>query len=109
MHGAGNDFMVARWPDETSLPDAETVRHWADRRAGIGFDQLLLVRAAREPGLAAFYHVFNADGAEVQQCGKRRSLYRPLPDAGRNRGLVDAGAAAPARWRRGSRLAVKSA
>ena len=69
MHGAGNDFMVARWPDEISLPDADTVRRWADRRAGVGFDQLLLVRAARRPELAAFYHVFNADGAEVQQCG----------------------------------------
>ena len=69
MHGAGNDFMVARWPDEMSLPDAATVRRWADRRAGVGFDQLLLVRAARKPGLAAFYQVFNADGVEVQQCG----------------------------------------
>lgn len=69
MHGAGNDFMVARWPEERSLPDAETVRRWADRRAGVGFDQLLLVRATEHPDLAAFYHVFNADGAEVQQCG----------------------------------------
>ena len=69
MHGAGNDFMVARWPDGTSLPDAETVRRWADRRAGVGFDQLLVVRTSGRPNLAAFYHIFNADGAEVQQCG----------------------------------------
>ena len=69
MHGAGNDFMVARWPEEMNLPNADTVRHWADRRAGVGFDQLLLVRATGRPELAAFYHIFNADGAEVQQCG----------------------------------------
>lgn len=69
MHGAGNDFMVARWPEERGLPDADTVRRWADRRAGVGFDQLLLVRAPEHPDLAAFYHVFNADGVEVQQCG----------------------------------------
>ena len=69
MHGAGNDFMVARWPEERNLPDADTVRRWADRRAGVGFDQLLLVRGSEHPDLAAFYHVFNADGAEVQQCG----------------------------------------
>ena len=69
MHGAGNDFMVARWPEERNLPDADTVRRWADRRAGVGFDQLLLVRASQHPNLAAFYHVFNADGVEVQQCG----------------------------------------
>ncbi len=69
MHGAGNDFMVARWPDGVNLPAADTVRRWADRRSGVGFDQLLLVRPAPSPGLHAFYHVFNADGAEVQQCG----------------------------------------
>ena len=69
MHGAGNDFMVARWPEKRGLPDADTVRRWADRRAGVGFDQLLLVRATEHPDLAAFYHVFNADGVEVQQCG----------------------------------------
>ena len=69
MHGAGNDFMVAHWPDEMSLPDVATVRRWADRRSGVGFDQLLLVRPTPSSGPAAFYHVFNADGAEVQQCG----------------------------------------
>lgn len=69
MHGAGNDFMVARWSEGMNLPEADTVRRWADRRAGVGFDQLLLVRASGRPELAAFYHVFNADGVEVQQCG----------------------------------------
>ena len=69
MHGAGNDFMVVRWPDEMSLPDTATVRRWADRRSGVGFDQLLLVRLAPSSGLDAFYHVLNADGAEVEQCG----------------------------------------
>ncbi len=69
MHGAGNDFMVVRWPNGLSLPDAGTVRRWADRREGVGFDQLLLVQATEKPGLAAFYHVFNADGSQVRQCG----------------------------------------
>ena len=69
MQGAGNDFMVARWPDGRDLPDAETVRQWADRRQGVGFDQLLLLRAAQQREQAASYHVFNAAGGEVQQCG----------------------------------------
>ena len=69
MHGTGNDFMVVRWPHGVTLPDNSTVRRWADRRTGVGFDQLLLVRQSEELELAAFYHVFNADGAEVQQCG----------------------------------------
>ena len=69
MHGAGNDFMVVSWPDGLGLPDAGTVRRWADRREGVGFDQLLLVQATEEHGLTAFYQVFNADGTQVEQCG----------------------------------------
>ena len=69
MHGASNDFMVARWPDGKDLPDVGTVRRWANRRDGVGFDQLLLVRDSQHPDSEAFYHVFNADGIEVQQCG----------------------------------------
>ena len=68
MQGVGNDFMVARWPDGRELPDGDTVRRWADRRCGVGFDQLLLLQPAERP-LAAFYHVFNADGSQVEQCG----------------------------------------
>ena len=89
MHGAGNDFMVARWPEERSLPDADAVRRWADRRAGVGFDQLLLVRGSEHPDLAAFYHVFNADGAEVQQCGNGvRCIARYLVPGGAGDSLM---------------------
>ncbi len=89
MHGAGNDFMVARWPERTSLPEAATVREWADRRAGVGFDQLLLVRPARSPEAAAFYHVFNADGSEVQQCGNGvRCIARFLSKSERDETLL---------------------
>jgi diaminopimelate epimerase len=69
MHGLGNDFMVVRWPGSTPLPDAALVRRWADRRVGVGFDQLLLLEAAVPPGADAAYRVFNADGGEVEQCG----------------------------------------
>ena len=69
MHGAGNDFMVVRWPDGVDLPDADTVRGWADRRRGVGFDQLMILQTARQPELAAFYRVFNADGSEGEQSG----------------------------------------
>jgi len=69
MHGAGNDFMVVRWPDGVDLPDEEVVRGWADRRRGVGFDQLLVLETPERPGLAAFYRIFNSDGSEVEQCG----------------------------------------
>ena len=69
MHGAGNDFMVVRWPKGVDLPDGEMVRGWSDRRRGVGFDQLLILEEAEQPGLAAFYRIFNSDGSEVEQCG----------------------------------------
>jgi diaminopimelate epimerase len=68
MHGLGNDFVVldAR---ETSLPamTATMARALADRRTGIGCDQLILL----EPSEACDFRmrIFNSDGSEVGACG----------------------------------------
>jgi diaminopimelate epimerase len=70
MNGLGNDFMVVEWPADHIPPGRDLVRRWADRRRGVGFDQLLLVDASRAPTAgAASYRIFNADGGEVEQCG----------------------------------------
>ena len=67
MHGLGNDFMLINAFEREFTPSAELVRKWADRRTGVGFDQLLVVEACAAGDLA--FRVFNADGSEVQQCG----------------------------------------
>jgi diaminopimelate epimerase len=69
MAGAGNDFVVIDARESAFAPDDALVRQLADRRAGIGCDQLLVI--GRDPeGEAAFaYRVWNADGGEVEQCG----------------------------------------
>lgn len=70
MHGLGNDFMVVDWPADAPAPDAGLVRRWADRRLGVGFDQLLLVTlTADADAREAAYRIFNRDGGEVEQCG----------------------------------------
>ena len=69
MHGLGNDFMVVDAIAHPFAPDAARVRALADRRTGVGFDQLLLVEAAPDGGVDFGYRVFNADGREVAQCG----------------------------------------
>ena len=69
MHGVGNDFVVFDAPVPDSLIDPPRLRALADRRTGIGFDQALLLEAPRQADSAARYRVFNADGAEVEQCG----------------------------------------
>lgn len=69
MHGLGNDFIVF---DATARPLALTpahVRHIADRHFGVGCDQVLLVEASDRADIDFRYRIFNADGAEVEQCG----------------------------------------
>ncbi|HJU06895.1 MAG TPA: diaminopimelate epimerase [Rhodanobacteraceae bacterium] len=68
MHGLGNDFVVL---DARSAPlslSVEQVRAMADRRTGVGFDQLLIVEPARD-GADFAYSIRNADGSSAQQCG----------------------------------------
>lgn len=69
MHGLGNDFIVFDADADSRLPSAADFRRLADRHTGIGFDQALVLQPAVRPGTAVFYRIFNADGAEVEQCG----------------------------------------
>ena len=68
MHGLGNDFVVLDGVSAPIEPDAALLRHLADRRRGVGCDQVLLLQPAQGAGDFA-YRIFNADGGEVEQCG----------------------------------------
>lgn len=68
MHGLGNDFIVIDAINQSVSLDPATIRRWADRHFGIGFDQLLVVEKPGESGDFR-YRIFNADGGEVEQCG----------------------------------------
>ncbi len=86
MHGLGNDFVVI---DATSQPvdlTMEQIRFLADRRLGVGCDQLLLVEPPRQPEADFTYRIFNADGGEVEQCGNgARCFARYVRDQGLTR------------------------
>lgn len=69
MHGLGNDFMVVDLVTQRARLDADEVRRLADRRFGIGFDQLLIVEPPRDPDMDFRYRIYNADGSEVENCG----------------------------------------
>lgn len=69
MHGLGNDFVVIDAISQRLRLTAEKVQQLADRRFGIGFDQLLLVEAPSSPDVDFRYRIFNADGSEVENCG----------------------------------------
>jgi diaminopimelate epimerase len=69
MQGAGNDFVVLDFTREVFSLSPEEIRKLADRHFGVGADQVLVVEAARTPGIDFRYRIFNADGGEVEQCG----------------------------------------
>jgi len=83
MHGAGNDFVVI---DAISQHIDFTAAQWkmlADRRFGIGADQMLVVEKPQSPGVDFRYRIYNADGGEVEQCGNgARAFVRFVTDKG---------------------------
>lgn len=69
MHGLGNDFVVLDCRAAPFALDATGIRALADRRTGVGFDQLLSVEPARDPSCAFYYGIWNTDGSPAAQCG----------------------------------------
>ena len=86
MHGLGNDFVVFDAVNQQVVLDGEQLRMIADRRFGIGCDQVLLVEPARTPGTEFHYRIFNADGSEVEQCGNGARCFARFV---RDQGLTD--------------------
>ncbi|MDO8654400.1 MAG: diaminopimelate epimerase [Undibacterium sp.] len=82
MHGAGNDFIVIdAINQDISFFTAEHWKHLADRRFGIGADQILVVERPVTEGVDFRYRIYNADGGEVEQCGNgSRAFVRFVTD-----------------------------
>ena len=83
MHGAGNDFVVI---DAISQDIDFTPEQWkalADRRFGVGADQMLVVEKPQSDNVDFRYRIYNADGGEVEQCGNgARAFVRFVTDKG---------------------------
>jgi diaminopimelate epimerase len=69
MHGLGNDFVMVDLISQRCDLRPAHIRKLADRRRGIGCDQLLVVEAPQTPEADFRYRIYNADGREVEQCG----------------------------------------
>jgi len=69
MHGCGNDFIVINTIDNPLELTPSQAAALADRRFGIGCDQILLVGAHQSPDIDFNYRIINADGSEVNACG----------------------------------------
>ena len=69
MHGLGNDFVVIDGRRAVITVDAAAARALADRRTGIGCDQVILLEPPREPTARVLMRIHNPDGGEAEACG----------------------------------------
>ncbi|MBT2185452.1 diaminopimelate epimerase [Sphingobium nicotianae] len=67
MHGLGNDFVVIDARTEPVLMTEALARAIADRKTGIGCDQLILIGTSDRADVGM--RIFNQDGGEVEACG----------------------------------------
>lgn len=86
MQGAGNDFVVLDATRGGLELSAAQVRALADRRFGVGADQILVVGPPPAAGVDFGYRIFNSSGEEVEHCGNgARCFLRYVRDRGLTR------------------------
>jgi diaminopimelate epimerase len=69
MHGAGNDFVLLDLRAGAPAPSPDLCRQLADRRTGVGCDQILTIEPPADAGAVAGYRIWNSDGSVAAQCG----------------------------------------
>jgi diaminopimelate epimerase len=67
MHGLGNDFVILDSRQGAVAMDDGRARAIADRRTGVGCDQVILLEPSQVADLRM--RIWNADGGEVEACG----------------------------------------
>lgn len=69
MHALGNDFIVINATKQLFALTTSQIQKMANRRLGVGFDQLLVIEHPKTNTVHFHFRIFNADGSEVGQCG----------------------------------------
>jgi len=67
MHGLGNDFVIVDAREQPFEVTPGLARAIADRRTGVGCDQLIVLEPSDIADLKM--RIWNSDGGEVQSCG----------------------------------------
>lgn len=108
MHGLGNDFVVLDGRAKPLALAPSAVRSIANRRTGVGCDQLIVVERPDNAAAAARMRIYNADGGEVGACGNAsRCVARLLMDEGGDEAvLIETAAGLLACRRVGDRVCV---
>jgi diaminopimelate epimerase len=90
MHGLGNDFVIVDAREGPFDVTPSLARAIADRRTGVGCDQLIVLEPSAEADLRM--RIWNSDGGEVEACGNATRCVVQLTGAGRihsNGGLLN--------------------
>lgn len=69
MHGLGNDFAVIDLTQAGSTLTPAQAQEIADRRRGVGCDQVLVMEKPKNPKADIFMRIYNPDGSEAGACG----------------------------------------
>ena len=70
MDGLGNDFMIIDEREKSYELTSEDIVKLANRKTGVGFDQMIILRKPSDTKLyAAKMVIFNADGSSAGACG----------------------------------------
>ncbi|WP_029014339.1 diaminopimelate epimerase [Niveispirillum irakense] len=87
MQGLGNDFVIVDGRTRPIRFSAAQARAIADRRKGVGFDQLIIMEPPAEPAADIFMRILNPDGSEAGACGNATRCVASLVarDLGRER------------------------
>jgi diaminopimelate epimerase len=98
-HGLGNDFVILDTRQNGRVPGAAEAARIADRRRGVGCDQLIVIAppdATRvDAGLADVrLIILNADGSEAEACGNgtRCAAWMLMQESGRDHLLLETAA-----------------
>lgn len=91
MHGLGNDFVVLDDRDGSIALERGQARALADRRRGVGADQIIVMSNAR--GADCGMDIFNADGSRSEACGNASRCIASLliAETGRDQVTILAG------------------
>ncbi|MEE8188909.1 MAG: diaminopimelate epimerase [Kiloniellales bacterium] len=94
MHGLGNDFVVVDAREAPFVLSDEAARLIADRREGVGCDQIVVLEPARNGSADVFLRFHNADGGEVDACGNgtRCAASLLMAESGRESLTIETGA-----------------
>jgi diaminopimelate epimerase len=90
MHGLGNDFVIIDAREAPFEVTQSLARAIADRRTGVGCDQLIVLEPSESADLRM--RIWNSDGGEVESCGNATRCVVQLTGATRidsDGGLLD--------------------